>query len=552
MYGALEPASPLPRLDHPEGLWSWVATVDHKQIGILYLLTVLLFLVVGGLEAMLLRLQLAVPRNGMLGPDVYNATFTLHGVTMIFLVIMPAGIGLGNYFVPLMIGARDMAFPRLNALSYWLYLFGGLLLYYSLLDGGAPAAGWTAYPPLSLRPFSSGAGMDHWSLGLLVAGISSIAAAVNLIITIAVMRAPGMTWTRLPIFAWTILITAFLIIWGMPTLTAAAAMLVLDRGFGAHFFGPRFGGLPVMYQHLFWWLGHPEVYIMALPVFGIISEVIPVFARKPIFGYFAIVLSTVLIGLYSLLVWAHHMFTVGLTPLESGFFSGASFLIAIPTGIKVLSWLATLWGGAIRFTTAMLFALGFLVNFTIGGVTGVAVAVVPFDWQVHDTYYVVAHLHYVLVGGSLLGLFAGAYYWFPKITGRLLSERLGRWHFWLAVIGITLTFMPMHLLGLWGMARRIYTYPEGPWIPEINLIVTIGALVQAAAMLVFFTNIAMSLRNGKRAGGDPWDGFTLEWSTPSPPPGENFEELPTVRGRRPWWDAKQGGTPGDRHGEGRS
>lgn len=527
-------ARPLPA----SRLWAWVATVDHKQIGILYLVTSLAFFIIGGVEALAIRTQLILPNAGVLTPEVFNQFFTLHGTTMIFFVVMPSAIGFANYLVPLMIGARDVAFPRLNALSYWLFLFGGLLLYFSVVAGGGPNAGWFAYPPLSLRPYSSGFGVDYWALGLLVSGIGTIAGALNLIVTIFTLRAPGLTLSRMPLFVWTVLVTGFLILWAMPTLTAAGAMIVLDRAFGANFFQPRLGGDPVLYQHLFWWLGHPEVYIMFLPFTGVVSEVIPVFARKPIFGYGFVAASTVFIGFYSMFVWAHHMYAVGLSHPALGFFSFASLLIAVPTGVKIFNWLATMYGGSIRLTTAMLFAMGMIANFTIGGLTGVAVALVPFDWQVTDSYYVVAHLHYVLVGGSLNGLFAGTYYWFPKVTGRFLDERLGRWHFWLVMVGITLTFLPMHVLGIIGMPRRVYTYPADAGLTELNLLVTLGSYILGVGMLVFFINIWRALRQPPTAGPNPWGGATLEWATASPPPPENFVELPTVRSRFPLWEVR--------------
>jgi cytochrome c oxidase subunit I len=532
-----------------EGLWSWVATVDHKRIGILYLVTSLGFFILAGLEALLMRTQLALPESRVLTPEIYNQFFTMHGTTMIFFVVMPTGIGFANYFVPLMIGARDMAFARLNAMSYWLFLFGGLLLYYSFIDGAAPNAGWFAYPPLSLRPYSSTEGVDYWALGVLISGIGTIIGALNLLVTIHTLRAPGMSYSRMPLFVWTILVTGYLIIWAMPTLTAAGAMIVLDRAFGANFFQPRFGGDPVLYQHLFWWLGHPEVYIMFLPFTGIMSEAIPVFSRKPIFGYTFIAGSTVFIGFYSMFTWAHHMLAVGLPFLALAFFSGSSYLVGIPTGVKIFNWLATMWGGSIRTTTAMLFAMGFIVTFTLGGLTGIAVATVPFDWQVTDSYYIVAHLHYVLVGGSLNGLFVGVYYWFPKMAGRLLDERLGRWHFWLTMVGLNLTFFPMHIMGLIGMPRRVYTYPAGAGLTELNLLATVGAYVLGIAMLVFFYNLWRSLRHGERAGDNPWGGYTIEWATTSPPPPENFATIPTVDDRFPLWkgtDEAQRRDPGGR------
>src|SRR5579859_510091 len=410
----------------PAGLLRWVTTVDHKDIGILYLLTSLGFFALGGFEALLIRIQLAVPRNTFLGPAAYDALFTVHGTTMIFLVVMPLLLGFANYIVPLQIGARDMAFPRLNALSYWLFLFGGLVLYWGFLNGTPPDTGWFSYAPLSERPFSLETGVDYWALGLLVTSAGTIATGLNLLVTVVCLRTPGMGWLQLPVFSWMGLITGWLVLAAIPALTAAQAMLLIDRYLGGHFFDVSHGGDPILWQHLFWYFGHPEVYIMALPAFGIISEVVPVFARKPIFGYGVIVASGVAIAFLSVTVWAHHMFTVGLGDTPEAFFGLSSMTIAVPTGIKVFSWLATLWGGRIRLTVAMLYALAFIVQFTIGGLSGVTSATVPVDWQVHDTYYVVAHFHYVLGGGSLFAILAATYYWFPKITGRLLDERLGR------------------------------------------------------------------------------------------------------------------------------
>lgn len=532
-------SGPVPR-PHPtgeqSGLLGWFTTVDHKRIGILYLATSGVFFLLGGLEALLMRLQLAQPEADVLGPEAYNQLFTMHGTTMIFLVIMPLLLGFANYFLPLMIGARDMAFPRLNALSYWLLLFGGMLLYFSFLAGRAPDVGWFAYAPLTERPYTSTSSADYWALGTLVTSIGTIATAVNLVATTAKLRAPGMTWSRVPVFVWMSLFTGLLILWAFPTLTAAQVMLLFDRHLGTAFFKPAEGGDPLLWQHLFWWFGHPEVYIMVLPAFGIISEVIPVFARKAIFGYAFLIAAGALILFYSLLVWAHHMFAVGFSVPVNAFFGAASMIIAVPTGIKVFNWLGTLWGGRIRFTTAMLFAVAFIAMFTIGGITGVQFAVVPVDWQTTDTYYVVAHLHYVLVGGSLFGILAGAYYWFPKITGRLLDERLGTWHFWLWFVGFNLTFFPMHILGLLGMPRRVYTYPDLDGWGALNLVQTVGAAVSAAAVLVFAWNIWRSLRRGRPAGDNPWGGWTLEWATSSPPPAYNFAQVPVVRSRRPLLD----------------
>jgi cytochrome c oxidase subunit I len=516
----------------------WVTTVDHKDIGILYLLTSLGFFVVGGIEALMIRLQLAVPRNTFLDPGAYNAVFTVHGTTMIFLVVMPLLLGFSNYIVPLQIGARDMAFPRLNAFSYWLFLFGGILLYWGFLNGTPPDAGWFSYTPLSEKPFSLESGVDYWALGLLVTSAGTIATGVNLLVTVATLRAPGMGWMRLPIFTWMSLITAWLILAAIPALTAAQAMLLLDRFLGTHFFDVSKGGDPILWQHLFWYFGHPEVYIMALPAFGIISEVVPVFSRKPIFGYEVMVASGIAIAFLSVTVWAHHMFTVGMGDVADAFFGLSSMAIAVPTGIKVFSWLATLWGGRIRFTVPMLYALAFIVQFTIGGLSGVTSATVPVDWQTHDTYYAVAHFHYVLGGGSLFAILAGTYYWFPKITGRMLDDRLGKWTFWIMVIGFNLTFFPMHIVGLMGQARRTYTYPDLPGWGALNFAETIGAFLMGVGVLALVWDGLRTLRGaGARARDNPWNAWTLEWATTSPPPAENFASpLPAIASPRPLWD----------------
>ncbi len=520
----------------PRGLLAWVATVDHKRIGVMYLVTALVFLLVGGAEALLMRVQLAVPHNGFLSPDVYDQLFTMHGTTMIFLVVMPALIGFANYLVPLMIGARDMAFPRLNALSYWLFPLGGLLLHFSLLAGGAPQVGWFSYAPLSETPFSPTLGVDYWSLALLVLGVGSVAGAINLIATILTLRAPGLSLVRLPLFVWMVLVNSILIVLALPALNADLVMLLIDRRLGAHVFTAVGGGSPLLWQHYFWSFGHPEVYILILPAFGMISEVIPVFSRKPIFGYGFVAGSTVAIAALSLGVWAHHMFAVGMGHTADMFFAVGSLAIAVPTGIKIFNWIATMWGGSIRFTTAMLFATAFLVQFVIGGLSGVTFAAFPIDWQVTDTYYLVAHLHYVIFGGSLFAMFAGLYYWFPKIAGRRLDERWGRAHFWLTIIGFNAAFFVQHLLGLMGMPRRVFTYPDLPGWGALNLISTVGAFILGVSVLVLVANVAISLRAGQPAGDNPWDAWTLEWATTSPPPAHNFARVPPVNGRRPLWD----------------
>jgi cytochrome c oxidase subunit 1/cytochrome c oxidase subunit I+III len=485
---------------------------------------------------MAIRMQLSWPNLHVMSPQVYNQIFTMHGTTMIFLAVMPSLFGLAIYFVPLMIGARDMAYPRLNALSLWLLVCGGLLLYFSFLHGGAPDTGWFSYAPLSEKPFSLNAGVDYWILGLLVLGISTVTSALNLITTIVNLRAPGLTIRLLPLFVWMNLINSFLVLLALPALNASLVMLFVDRFLGARFFVAQQGGSPILWQHLFWAFGHPEVYIMVLPAFGIISEVIPVFSQKPIYGYGFIAASTVAIAFLSYGVWVHHMFTAGLSRVMYYVFAASSMLIAVPTGVKIFNWIATMWGGAIRFTTAMLFATAFLIEFTVGGLSGVAFATVPIDWQTTDTYFVVAHFHYVLFGGTAFALFAGAYYWFPKIAGRMLFEGLGKLHFWLTVIGFNLTFFPQHFLGLMGMPRRVYTFPDLPNWGLLNLLSTVGAFVLLFAMAAFFMNILVSLLRVHHAPDNPWKGWTLEWATSSPPPVHNFELLPPIRSRRPLWD----------------
>jgi cytochrome c oxidase subunit I len=515
---------------------TWLRTVDHKEIGILYIAMGLIFLAIGGVESLVMRAQLATPEARLVDPETYAQLFTMHGVTMIFLGAVPLLVGFANYLVPLMIGARDVAFPRLNALSFWLSLFGGVLLYFSIVAGGAPDAGWFAYPPLSDRPYA-GRGVDYYVMGLLVNGAGTIAGAVNLLVTILLLRCQGMSISRLPLFVWMTLVTSVLILGAYPALTGALVMLMSDRLLGAHFFSPA-AGEPLLWQHVFWFFGHPEVYIVILPAFGMISEIIPVFSGKPIFGYRFVAGSSVAIAFLSFSVWAHHMFAVGLSPAENVFFSAASMLIAVPTGVKVFNWLATMMGGRIRFQTPMLFAVGFIAVFVLGGLTGVSLAVVPLDLATTDSYYVVAHMHYVLFGGTVFAIFAGAYYWFPKMTGRFLSERLGRWHFWLTFVGFNLTFLPQHWLGVWGMARRMWTYAADTGWGPLNLVSSIGAAILAVGVALFVWNIAISLRSGAAAGADPWDGWTLEWATTSPPPPENFEVVPIATSKRPLWDRK--------------
>ncbi|MGH2796394.1 MAG: cytochrome c oxidase subunit I [Thermoleophilaceae bacterium] len=514
------------------GVLEWVATVDHKKIGILYLGTTFFFFLAGGLLALLIRTQLATPAGTIMTAQQYNAAFTMHGTTMVFLVVVPIFTGFANYIIPLQIGARDMAFPRLNALSYWLLLSGGIVLYSAFLVG-PPASGWTSYVPLSNREFSPSFGQDLWILSLTILGFSSIFGALNMIVTIFAMRAPGMTFHRITLFAWSVLVTSFLLVLAMPFLTVAAVLLLFDRLGGTDFFAVTQGSDPLLWQYLFWFFGHPEVYIMILPGFGIISEVLPVFSRKPIFGYKMIAYSSVAIGFLSFSVFVHHMFVAGIDTALQVFFMASTMLIAVPTGVKIFSWLGTLWGGSLRFKSPMLFALGFLATFTIGGISGVFLGSVPADIQLSDTYYVVAHLHYVLFGGAMFCVFAGLHYWIPKISGRMLSERLGQITFFLMFIGFNLTFFPQHQLGIEGMPRRVYHYPQSPEWALLNLVSTIGAYLIGLAILTFLFNWLSSMRGGKPSGDDPWQGDTLEWATSSPPPPYNFPRIPVVHSARP-------------------
>ncbi|WP_423146029.1 cytochrome c oxidase subunit I [Rubrolithibacter danxiaensis] len=535
-----EPESRLPdiSISTSQGLLQWISSVDHKQIGIMYLLLSMLFLLLGGIAALLLRIQLAVPENTFLSPEMYNQLFTMHGTTMIFLVLAPAILGFSVYITPLMIGANEVSFPRMNAFGLWITFFGGLLLYFSFLAGGAPDAGWFNYAPLNQRQYSQGSGIDYYCIGLLLVGAGTVSTAINLAVTIIYLRAEGMSLKKLPVFVWMVLINSFLILAAFPSLNAALSMLLLDRQLDAHFFNVGEDGSPIVWQHLFWNFGHPEVYILILPSFGILSEVFQVYSRKPIFGYAFVVGSGIAIGLLSFGVWVHHMFSVGLGNKVYSFFAASSMLIGVPTGVKIFNWLETMWGGSLRFTTSMLFAMAFLVEFTIGGLSGIAFAVVPIDWQLTDSYYVVAHLHYVFVGGSLFGLLAGLFYWFPKMSGKMISERLGRWFFWLFVTGFNLTFFVHHILGVQGMPRRVYTYPDLEGYKTMNLISTAGAFIMGFSILFLIYILHKSIKTGNNAPSDPWDAYTLEWLTSSPPQLKNFNNIPPITDVRPLRDLK--------------
>ncbi len=523
----------------------WLTTVDHKKIGLMYIALALVFLVVAGIMAVLMRIQLMVPNNHFLSPQVFNRLFTMHGTTMVFFVGMPILFGFGNYLVPLMIGARDMAFPRLNAFSFWVSAFGGILLYYSYVGGSglygagsAPDVGWWAYAPLTAKIFSPGHSTDYWTFSILLSGIGTTGTSINIIATIISMRCKGMTMTRIPLLAWLYLVVSFMVFAAVSPLTAAQIMLTIDRYLGGHFFDTQAGGSAILWFHFFWIFGHPEVYILVLPAFAFANEIIPVFSRKAIFGYPAMVAATVGIGFISLGVWAHHMFTVGLGAGGNIFFVAATMIIAVPTGIKIFNWLATMWGGKIIFASPMLFSIAFVFQFLLAGLTGIMLGAAPFDWQLSNSYFVVAHFHYVLVGAILFMIFAAFYYWYPKMTGRMMSERLAKWHFWLMVVGFHLTFDFMHVPGLLGMPRRIYTYEAGRGWDIWNQIVGVGTVFQTVATGLFVFNMIWSYYRGKVAGPDPWDAWTLEWTTSSPPPAYNFAIPPSVGSRRPLWDLK--------------
>ena len=513
----------------------WLTTVDHKKIGMMYLVLNVVFFVMAGVLALLLRTQLAWSNLKLVDPNRYNELFTMHGTAMIFLVIVPIWAGFANYILPLQIGARDMAFPRLNAFSFWLLLFSGVVMFSSYFFNSVPNAGWTAYPPLTGPTYTPGPNTDFWILGLHLGGLSSLFGAINFIVTTLNLRAPGMKLLQVPMFTWSMLITSSMVLFATPMLTVAITLLLADRHFGTHFFQAAQGGDPLLWQNLFWFYSHPAVYIMILPAMGAVSEVLQTFSRKPLFGFRFIAFSSVFIAVLGFLVWAHHMFQVGSSLAINAFFAGMTMIIAVPTGIKIFNWIATMYGGALRLTSAMLFSIGMITMFIIGGLSGVMLGSVPVNWQVHQTYFVVAHLHYVLFGGSVFGIFSAFYYWLPKMTGWLMDERLGKIHFWIMLIGFNLTFFPQHILGLLGMPRRYYTYAAGQGWEIWNLMSTVGAYLIALSVLVFIINFFLSARRAKVAGPNPWEAATLEWSTSSPPPDYNFAKIPTVTRMNPLW-----------------
>ncbi len=554
--GEPAPRAPVPSGHHrePHGLLRWFTSTDHKTIGISYMVTAFVFYLIGGVLALMMRAQLAEPESDIVSTGTYNELFTMHGSIMLFLFAGPFAFGLANYIVPLQAGARDMAFPRLNLMSYWVYIAGGLVMLSGFLtSNGAANFGWFAYTPLSDGIRSPGLGGDLWIASLALTGLSGILTAVNILATVSTMRAPGMTMFRLPIFTWNMIVTSVLVLLVFPVLTAAAAMLFVDRHFGGHIFDPAtidgVTGQPILWQHLFWFFGHPEVYILILPYFGVVTEIFPVFSRRPVFGYRGLIFATVAIGILSIGVWAHHMYATGAVLLP--FFSALTMLIAVPTGVKFFNWIGTMWGGSLVFDTPMLFALGFMLMFVLGGVTGVMLASPALDFHLTDSYFVVAHFHYVLFGGSVFALFAGIYYWFPKFSGRKLSEGWGKIHFWLMIVGFNMTFFVQHILGIEGMPRRVASYLESDGFDTLNLVSSIGAMLLGFSTLPFLWNVLVTLRKGERVGGNPWDGHTLEWATPSPPPPGNFvDPLPPIRSERPLWDANHPDhrSPRDDHG----
>ncbi|KPJ89936.1 MAG: cytochrome C oxidase [Gemmatimonas sp. SG8_17] len=526
---------PAAAAENRSGIWSWITTTDHKRIGILYGVTAFVFFLLGGLEALIIRAQLASPNNTLVDADTYNQLFTMHGTTMIFLAVMPLSAAFFNYIIPLQIGARDVAFPRLNAFSYWVFLFGGLFINSSFLFGAAPDGGWFGYANLTSKAYSPGLNIDFWVLGLQILGIASLAAGFNFVVTIVNMRAPGMRLMRMPVFTWMSLVTQFIVITAFPVITIALVFLMFDRFFGTNFYNAAAGGDLLLWQHLFWLFGHPEVYILILPTMGMVSEVLPTFSRKPLFGYAVVVYSGVLIAIMGWGVWSHHMFATGLGPIADSVFGATTMLIAIPTGVKIFNWIATMWGGRIELKTPMLFAIGFIAMFIIGGLSGVMHSSPPSDLQQTDTYFVVAHIHYVLVGGAIMGIFAAVYYWWPKVFGKMLHEGMGKAHWFFMLLGMNLSFFPMHFIGLLGMPRRIYTYDTALGLDTMNLVASIGAFILGASFLIFIYNVLWTRKNGQIAGKNPWNAATLEWAISSPPPVYNFSVLPTVSSRLPLW-----------------
>jgi cytochrome c oxidase subunit I len=540
----IRPLGGMTRPQATTGWKSWLTTIDHKRIGIMYGASAMFFFAIGGFEAVLIRLQLAAPEGKLYSADLYNQLFTMHGVTMIFLVVIPLGAAFMNYLMPLQVGARDVAFPRLNAFSFWCFLAGGLMLNTSWFLGGGADGGWFAYAPNTGVVFSPSHGMDFYAIGLQLTGIASLVGAINLVVTVLNMRAPGMTLMKMPVFTWMGFVTQLLLVFALPVISVALFLLTFARLFDANFFNVSQGADPLLWEHLFWIFGHPEVYILVLPAFGVVSEIIPVFARKPIFGYPFMVFSGIAIGFMGWGVWAHHMFASGMGPLSVAAFAMSTMFIAVPTGVKILNWLATMWGGKLMFTTPMLFAIGLVTMFTIGGLSGVTHAVAPSDTQQTDTYYIVAHFHYVIFGGALFGFIGGLYFWWPKVFGFLLNEKLGKWHFWTLLIGFNLTFGPMHILGLQGMPRRMHTYVAGYGFEFWNMVATVGAFVITASMTIFAANLLLSWRSHRRhpvdVGPDPWDARGLEWMVPSPAPAHNFDEVPTVSHLDEFWHRKYG------------